>query len=120
LKLPQWQLQDYAKSKHVALFCDGNGDILRQSFPVDNSAEGVAFLIKQITATARRRKIPKCQIFLGGEDDPSYVANFNAALRLRQYLVLRGNAAEAAENRENQIASTDLLDLLGIAKPSLW
>jgi transposase len=110
---------DYAKSKHVALFCDGNGDIRRQPFPVDNSAEGVAFLIKQITATARRRKIPKCQIFLGGEDEPSYVANFNAALRLRQYLVLRVNAAEAAENRENQIASTDLLDLLGIAKTLL-
>ncbi len=110
---------DYAKRKHVALCCDGNGDILRQPFPIDNTAEGVAFLVEQISATARRRKIPKCDIFLGGEDEPSYVANFTQALRSRQYLVLRVNAAEAAENRENQIASTDLLDLLGIAKTLL-
>lgn len=110
---------DYAKRKHMALCCDGNGDILRQPFAVENSAEGVAFLVKQITATARSRKIPKCQIFLGGEDEPSYVANFTAALRLRQYLVLRVNAAEAAQNRENLIASTDHLDLLGIAKTLL-
>jgi hypothetical protein len=54
----------------------------------------------------------KCNIFFGGEDEPSYVANFTAALRLRRYLVLRVNAAEAAQNRENLIASTDLLDLL--------
>jgi predicted nucleic acid-binding protein len=47
------------------------------------------------------------------------VANFTQALRARQYLVLRVNAAEAAENRENLIASTDLLDLLGIAKTLL-
>jgi hypothetical protein len=110
---------DYAKHKHVALCCDGNGDILRQPFAVENTVEGVAFLIEQISATARRRKIPKCDIFLGGEDEPSYVANFTTALRARQYLVLRVNAAEAAENRENQIASTDLLDLLGIAKTLL-
>ena len=110
---------DYAKRKHVALCCDGNGDILRKPFAVDNTVEGVAFLSEQISATARRRKIPKCDIFLGGEDEPSYVANFTQALRARQYLVLRVNAAEAAENRENQIASTDLLDLLGIAKTLL-
>jgi len=110
---------DYAKRKHVALCCNGNGGILRAPFAVDNTVEGVAFLVEQISATARRRKIPKCDIFLGGEDEPSYVANFTAALRSRQYLVLRVNAAEAKENRENQIASTDLLDLLGIAKTLL-
>ncbi len=110
---------DYAKSKHVALCCDGNGDILRKPFPVHNSTEGVAFLIEQITATAQRRKIPKCNIFLGGEDEPSYVVNFTEALRARQYLVLRVNAAEAAENRESFNASTDVLDLLGIAKTLL-
>lgn len=110
---------DYAKRKHVALCCDGNGEILRAPFAVDNSAEGVAFLIEQISATARRRKIGKCNIFFGGEDEASYVANFTAALRARHYLVLRVNAAEAKENRENLIASTDLLDLLGIAKTLL-
>ncbi len=110
---------DYAKRKHVALCCDGNGDILRKPFAIDNSIEGVDFLIQEISSTARRRKIPKCNIFLGGEDEPSYVVNFTAALRARQYLVLRVNAAEAAQNRENLNATTDLLDLLGIAKTLL-
>lgn len=85
---------DYAKHKHMALCCDGNGDILRKPFAVDNTAEGVAFLIEKISATARRRKTSKCNIFLGGEDEPSYVANFTAALRSRQYLVLRVNTAD--------------------------
>jgi transposase len=110
---------DYAKHKHVVLCCDGNGDILKQPFAVENSTEGVAFLIGQISATARRRKIPKCNIFLGGEDEASYVANFTAALRSLQYLVVRVNAYEAKENRESLIASTDTLDLLGIAKTLL-
>lgn len=110
---------DYAKAKHMALLCDGPGEILRKPFAVENSPAGVAFLIEQIKATASRRKIAKSNIFLGGEDAPSYVANFTEALRIRQYLVLRVNAAEAAENRENYHASTDELDLLGIAKTLL-
>ena len=110
---------DYAKRKHVALICDGHGDVLKSAFPIENSTEGIAFLIEQISATARRRKIPKNQIFLGGEDEPAYVANFTAALRDKGYLVVRVNAYEAKENRENLLASTDTLDLLGIAKTLL-
>jgi len=110
---------DYAKAKHVALCCDGNGDILKKPFPVDNSAEGVSYLCDQIDATARRRKIAKRGIFFGGEDEPSYVANFATALRGRGYVVARVNAWEAKENRENFLASTDNLDLLGIAKTLL-
>ena len=110
---------DYAKRKHVALICDGNGDIVKAAFPVENNAAGVAFLIEQISATARRRKIPENQIYLGGEDAASYVANFTAALRDKGYLVVRVNAYEAKENRENHLASTDNLDLIGIAKTLL-
>jgi len=110
---------DYAKRKHVALICDGQGDMLKSAFPVENNAAGVAHLIKEVSATARRRKIPKDQIFLGGEDEAAYVANFTEALRARGYLVVRVNAYEAKENRENLIASTDVLDLLGIAKTLL-
>jgi len=110
---------DYAKRKHVALVCDGHGDILKGAFPVENNPAGVAWLIEQISATARHRKIPNNQIFLGGEDEPAYVANFTAALREAGYLVLRVNAHEAKENRENHAASTDQLDLIGIAKTLL-
>jgi orotidine-5'-phosphate decarboxylase len=60
---------DYAKRKHVALICDGNGDILKSAFPVENNPAGIDFLIKEISATARRRKIPKNQIFFGGENE---------------------------------------------------
>lgn len=107
---------DYAKKKHVALFCDGLGDILKKPFTVVNSTEGVDFLCKEIQATSRRRKIKKETIFLGGEDEPAYVANFVAALTRKGYLVVRVNAREAAKQRENMLASTDNLDLLGISK----
>lgn len=107
---------DYAKHKHVALICDGNGEILKKAFPVINSVEGLAFLIEQVSATARRRSIPKTQIFFGGEDEPSYVSNFLSGLRASGYLVVRVNAGHAKANRENSLASTDALDLIGIAK----
>lgn len=107
---------DYAKHKHVALICDGNGDILKKTFPVVNSAEGLAFLITQVLATARRRSIPNTQIFFGGEDEPSYVSNFLSGLRAAGWLVVRVNAGHAKANRENSLASTDSLDLVGIAK----
>jgi len=110
---------DYAKRKHVALICDGNGDVLKASFPVENNAAGIAHLIKEISATARHRKIPKEQIFLGGEDEAAYAANFTEALRAKGYLVVRVNACESKENRENLLASPDTLDLLGIAKTLL-
>lgn len=110
---------DYAKRKHLALICDGHGDVLKAAFPVENNAAGIAHLIQEISATARRRKIPKDQIYLGGEDEATYVANFTEALRAKGYLVVRVNAYEAKENRENLLASTDTLDLLGIAKTLL-
>jgi len=107
---------DYAKEKHVALCCDGQGEILKKPFPVENNPAGVDFLCKEIQSTARRRKIKKETIFIGGEDEPSYVANFVAALSAKGYLVMRVSAREAKKQRENMLASTDNLDLLGIAK----
>jgi len=109
---------DYAKRKHMALVCDGHGDILKAAFPVENKSPGIDFLIKEIVATARRRKIPQKQIFLGGKDEPAYVANFTAALRAKGYLV-RVSAYQAKESRENFMASTDEIDLLGTAKTLL-
>ncbi len=110
---------DYAKSKHVALVCDGTGDILKQPFTVFNSLEGVSFLTEQIDATARRRKIPRKHIFIGGEDFPSYVENFLHCLKKLNFLILGVNALKAKQNRENEIASNDQLALLGIAKTLL-
>ena len=107
---------DYAKRKHVALICDGNGDDLKSSSPVENNTAGIGHLPKEISATARHSKIPQNQIFLGGEDEAAYVANFTQALRLKGYLAVRVNAYQAKENCGNLLASTDGLDLPGIAK----
>ncbi|MDB4438148.1 IS110 family transposase [bacterium] len=99
---------DYAKRKHVAPICDANGDILKTAFPVENNPAGIDFLIKEVSATARPHKIPKNQIFFGGKDEPAYFANFTAALREKDYLVVRVSAYEAKENCENLIANTGI------------
>ena len=112
-------LIDYAKSKHVGRICDGYGNVLKKPFTINNSQEGIDFLIDQVSATARRRKIPNSQIFFGGEDLPTYAENFTHQLGKQGYLVMRVNAKKAKENRENEIASTDNLALLGIAKTLL-
>jgi len=110
---------DFAKREHVALVCDGHGEILKKSFPVRNSREGVEFFAEQIERSASRRKIPRANIFVGGEDLPPYVENFLFGLASKGYLVVRINALEAKNARENMVASTDSLDLLGIAKTML-
>ena len=51
-----------------------------------------------------------------GEDDPSFAENFVRALRQRKYLIIRVNAWEAKQQRNNFQASSDRLDLLGIAR----
>ncbi len=79
----------------------------------------LTYLCEQIDATARRRKIDKSCILIGGEDEPAYVANFLAALRERGHTVARVSAREAKDNRENLLAITANLDLLGIAKTLL-
>jgi transposase len=106
---------DFAKHSHRALFCNGLGDVLKKAFPVPNSASGVDKLVAELTATCRHRGIALKHAFFGGEDTPSYAANFTAQLRRRGFLVARVNAFDAKKQRENLQASTDRLDLHGIA-----
>src|SRR5689334_12612272 len=110
---------DYAKAKHMALFCNGFGDILKKAFPVDNSAAGLQALLAEVGRTCQHRHIRKKHVFFGGEDNPPYVINFLETLAKQGYLVVRVNAWEAKRQRENHQASTDILDLLGIAKTLL-
>jgi len=107
---------DYAKKDHVVMLCNGNGDILRKPFPVKNTPEGVDFLIAQMDATCRYHKINPGHAFFGGEDCGSYTENFAACVRDRGWLVAGVNAQDAKKQRENLQASTDRLDLLGIAR----
>ena len=55
-------------------------------------------------------------MFFGGEDYPSYAENFLRRLRQEKFLVVRVNAWEAKQQRSNFQASSDSLDLLGIAR----
>jgi transposase len=107
---------DYAKTQHMALFCNGLGELVKPSFALENTAPGAAQLLSQVRACAKGRKIRPEHVFFGGEDYPSYAENFVRYLRQEKFLVVRVNAWEAKQQRDNFQASSDSLDLLGIAR----
>ncbi len=107
---------DYAKQTHVALCCNGSGKVLKKAFPVKNNPEGMAFLLNVVDGICRKHHIKREHVFFGGEDCGTFALNFIYALREEGFTVIGVNAADAAKQRENMQASTDSLDLLGIAK----
>lgn len=107
---------DYAKRDHRALICNGGGDIIAAAFSVRNDAAGVAFLSDAVSACIKRHGIAPQHVCFGGEDEPAWVVNFLSTLHATGALVLRVNARDAKDQRANNVASTDDLDLLGIAK----
>lgn len=107
---------DYAKVAHTALICNGKGDLLKPPFVIENTAEGASKLLAEVERSARKQRISLDHVFFAGEDDPSFAENFVRALRQRKYLVIRVNAWEAKQQRNNFQASSDRLDLLGIAR----
>jgi transposase len=107
---------DFAKAQHTALICNGRGDILKGAFALDNSRAGAEQLLEQMRHCAKQRRVDTQHVFFGGEDCPPYAENFLRRLRQEKYLVMRVNAWEAKQQRSNFQASSDTLDLLGIAK----
>ena len=107
---------DYAKKDHVVMLCNGNGDILRKPFTAKNTPEGVDYLVTLVDRTCRYHKINPKHTFFGGEDCGSYTENFAECLRERGWLVAGVNAEDAKRQRETVQASTDRLDLIGIAR----
>jgi len=107
---------DYAKADHTVLFCNGYGEVLRQPFTVKNTPEGLAYLVQEIHSACRHRGISPGHVFCGGEDGGPYALNFIEARRAQAWMVCGVNAHDAKKQRENLQASTDKLDLLGIAK----
>ena len=106
---------DYAKRQHTALVCNGEGMQLRGAFNIHNTTEGVDFLEDIIKGLCKKHSIRREYVFFGGEDCTAFCYNFIHALLNRDYLGIGINAYEGAEARQNQLASTDKLDLLGIA-----
>jgi transposase len=106
---------DYAKRQHTALACNGKGEQLRGAFHIHNTPPGVEYVEEAIRGLCRKHSIRKRHVFFGGEDCSAIAFNFIHALLQKGYLGIGLNARDAAKERENQVASTDKLDLLGIA-----
>ena len=106
---------DYAKKDHLVMFCNGHGDILRKPFSVKNTPESIAYIADQVTRSCRRHGIQKKHVFFGGEDANSFAKNFVSTLRSKGFLVANVNAHDAKKQRGNVQASTDRIDLMGIA-----
>jgi len=106
---------DYAKRQHTALVCNGEGSQLRGPFNIHNNPAGIEFLEEVIAGLRRKHSIRQKFVFFGGEDCSAIAFNFIHALLQKGYLGIGLNARDAAAERENQVASTDKLDLLGIA-----
>jgi transposase len=107
---------DYAKKSHTALICDGGGRRLKGSFSVENSPEGIKFLIDSVDKICRKHVIDRAHVFFGGESCGAFSLNFIHALEQEDFLVCSVDPKEAKDQRANFQASTDKLDLLGIAK----
>ncbi|NIQ88938.1 MAG: IS110 family transposase [Deltaproteobacteria bacterium] len=106
---------DYAKKDHLVMFLNGHGDILRKPFSVKNTPEGIGYIEDQVTRSCRRRGIEKKHVFFGGEDANSFAKNFVSTLRGKGFVVANVNAHDAKKQRVNMQASTDRIDLMGIA-----
>jgi len=106
---------DYAKREHTALVCNGEGLQLRGPFHVHNNPAGVEFLEEVIRGLCRKHSIRKAHVLFGGEDGSAIAFNFIHAMLNKGFLGIGLNARDAALERQNQVASTDKLDLLGIA-----
>lgn len=107
---------DYAKRWHTSLFCDGAGNILREAFDVENSPEGLKYILSLVKRTIRDRGIHPGHVLFGGEDCGTYSFNFIHGLQNYDFPVFGVHAANAKKQRENMQASTDKLALLGIAR----
>lgn len=106
---------DYAKRQHTALACNGAGLQLRGPFNLHNNPAGVAFVEEVVAGLCRKHAIRREHVFFGGEDCSSFSFNFAHALVQKGWLGIGINARDAAGERQNLVASTDKLDLLGIA-----
>ena len=106
---------DYAKKIHTAVICDGSGRKLRGVINVENNKPGLDYLLGIVFGLCRKHKIKPEHVFYGGEDCGSYAFNFIQALVSRGFLVVGINTKQAKDERENSTASTDLIDMVGVA-----
>ena len=107
---------DYAKATHTALICNGEGKRLKAAFPVENNVEGLEYILERVDEICRKHHISHKHVFFGGESCGTYALNFIHAIKEKGFLVLSVDPKEAKDQRASFQASTDKIDLLGIAK----
>ncbi len=111
---------DFAKDIHEAQLCRGTGQyLLHKPLRVHNSLKGLAFLQAKLKKSCRRYGIKKSSVVICGEDPCSFSTNFIHGLKLRGYTFIRVNAKEASKLRLSSRASTNELDLNGIAQAAI-
>jgi transposase len=111
---------DFAKEIHEAQICRGTGEyLLKNPIRVYNSALGLDYLETRIQKSCRKYGIDKSSVVVCGEDPPSFTTNFIHGLKQRGLLFVRVNAKEASKLRESTRASTNALDLNGIAQAAI-
>jgi len=107
---------DYAKGTHTALICNGEGKRLKAAFPVQNNTEGLEYVFDRVDKICRKHHISHNHVFFGGESCGTYALNFIHAIEQKGFLVISVDPKEAKDQRASFQASTDKIDLLGIAK----
>ncbi|MCK5882651.1 MAG: transposase [Bacteriovoracaceae bacterium] len=106
---------DFAKEKHVARCCFGDGSYMtKKPIVVFNNSRGLEFLDTHIQKTQKRYDISKGSIIIATEDPHSYAVEFFHKLRGLGYCVVQANASTAKNLRKNTFSSSDTIDLDGI------
>ncbi len=111
---------DFAKEIHEAQICRGTGEyLLKNPIRVYNSTLDLDYLVTRIEKSCRKYGIDKSSVVVCGEDPPSFSINFIHGLKSRGLLFVRVNAKEASKLRQSTRASTNALDLNGIAQAAI-
>lgn len=107
---------DYAKKEHTVQFCRGTGELLlKNALTVYNTPKGLDFFHKRIENAMKYHHIKKEHVLIVSEDPPLYFYNFIYTSRLSKFTWAKVNPAEAKKFRETLRASSDIIDLTGIA-----
>lgn len=107
---------DFAKNCHIGKFCFANGSYLyKKPVVITNNIKGANFLEEQIEKCCTTKKISPKNVIIATEDPHSYARNFFHHMQDKGYLVVQVNAFEAKKLRNHGMASSDKIDLDGIA-----
>ena len=108
---------DFAKNIHEVQLCRATGEyLLSKPLLVRNTLEGLEFLKKKIEFNCKKYGIDIDSAIVCGEDPPTFAVNFIHWLEGNGLTFVRVNAKEASEFRKSSRASTNTLDLDGIAQ----